>query len=174
MNDPTAVPPLSWKHRVLVFCVSLLLWLLLAGNLAREELAAGALVAAAVTLLFGARFGIFTGIRFRWLTPVYILHYLFDFFVALVGANLDLARRVLAPSLPLRPELVEVRTGLRSPLGKMLLANTITLTPGTLTVDIEGDRLLVHWVYSPPGMSPEEITRKIAGTFESRLSRFLI
>ncbi len=174
MNDSPDIPSLSWKHQALVFFVSLLLWLLLAGSLAVEELAAGALVSLAVTLLFGSRFGIFTGFRFSWMAPVYILAYLVDFFIALVGANLDLARRVLAPSLPIRPELVEIRTGLKSPLGRMLLANTITLTPGTLTVDIEGDRLLVHWVYSPPGMSPEEITREIAGSFESRLSRFLI
>jgi multicomponent Na+:H+ antiporter subunit E len=157
-----------------VFFVSLLLWLLLTGNLDRDELAAGAIVSLMVTLLFGSRFTIFTGFRFSWLAPVYILTYLGNFFVALVRANLDLAARVLAPSLPINPALVEVNTELKSPLGKLLLANTITLTPGTLTIDVEDNRLLVHWVYCPPGTDIQQATKKIAARFEKHLSRFLI
>ena len=57
-----------------------------------------------------------------------------------------MARRVLSPSLPLSPEIVEVQTGLESSLGKLLLANSVTLTPGTLAVDVIDDRILVHWV----------------------------
>ena len=89
-------------------------------------------------------------------------------------ANLDLAARVLAPSLPINPALVEINTELKSPLGKLLLANTITLTPGTLTVDVVDNRLLVHWVYRPPGTDIQQATEKIAATFERHLSRFLI
>ena len=169
-----SLPPLSWRHYALVFGVSLLLWVLLVGNLQRDELLTGTVVAFLVTLLFGPRFRIFTGFRFRWLAPVYIGVYLAHFLVALVRANLDLARRVLSPSLPIRPQLVEVRTGLQSPLGKMLLANTITLTPGTLTVDIVNDRLLVHWVYCPPGMDTQQATDRIAAGFEANLRRFLL
>jgi multicomponent Na+:H+ antiporter subunit E len=167
------IPPVSWRHYALVFGVSLLLWVLLVGNLHRDEVVTGAVIALLVTLLYGERFAIFTGFRFSWLAPLYIAVYLADFLVALVRANLDLARRVLAPSLPIRPRLVEVTTGLQSPLGKMLLANTITLTPGTLTVDILDDRLLVHWVYCPPDMDPQQVTQQIAGGFETNLSRFL-
>ena len=50
-----------------------------------------------------------------------------------LAANLDLARRVLTPSLPIRPAMVLVSTSLRSDLGRLVLANSITLTPGTLT-----------------------------------------
>jgi multicomponent Na+:H+ antiporter subunit E len=167
-------PAVSWRHHILVFSVSLLLWLLLAGNLQLDELLAGALVAGLVTLLFTRRLVIFTGLRFSWLAPLYILLYLADFLVALVRANLELARRILTPSLPIRPHLVEITTGLRSPLGKLLLANTITLTPGTLTVDVIDDRLLVHWVYCPPGIDMQAVTQRIAADFESNLGRFLL
>ena len=51
---------------------------------------------------------------------------------------------------------------------------TITLTPGTLTVDVVDNRLLVHWVYRPPGTDIQQATEKIASTFERHLSRFLI
>ena len=164
----------SWQHYVLVAGVSMVLWLLLTGSLEAQEVIAGAVVSILVTAIFGARFTIFTGFRFSWLAPLYILVYLANFFVALVRANFDLAIRVLSPSLPIRPAMVEVRTRLKSPLGKMLLANTITLTPGTLTVDVIGDRLLVHWVYCPEGMSTEEATAQIAARFEKHLSGFLL
>jgi multicomponent Na+:H+ antiporter subunit E len=174
MNDSATSTAVSRSHYALVFFVSLLLWVLLTGTLDLDELAAGTLVSLMVTLLFGSRFTIFTGFRFSWLAPVYILTYLGNFFIALVRANLDLAARVLAPSLPINPALVEINTELKSPLGKLLLANTITLTPGTLTVDVVDNRLLVHWVYRPPGTNIQQATEKIAAPFEKHLSRFLI
>lgn len=164
---------MGWRHHALVFVVCLLLWQLLVGHLDWQELIAGIVVSGAVTALFGSRFQIFTGFRFSWRAPLYILSYLGHFMVALVKANFDLAGRVLSPSLPIRPRIVEIRTGLRSPLGRLLLANTITLTPGTLTVDVEDDRLLVHWVYCPEGMPAEAMTRAVAGRFEEHLARFL-
>lgn len=172
--EGTGIPPLGRSHYLFVFFVCLLLWLLLAGNLDSQELLAGVLVSGLVTLLFGSRFSIFTGFRFSWLAPLYILQYLGDFFLALMAANFELARRILTPSLPIRPEMVELHTNLKSPLGKMLLANTITLTPGTLTVDVGGDMLLVHWVYCPPGTDTRQATELIAASIEKRLARFLL
>ena len=174
-SPTTSEPPaITWRHYALTFGVSLLLWLLLVGNLKSDEVLTGVLVALLVTVLFASRLGIFTGFRFSWLAPVYICIYLAHFLLALLRANIDLARRVLSPSLPIRPQLVEITTGLKSPLGRMLLANTITLTPGTMTVDVLDDRLLVHWVYCPPGTDAQEATRQIAATFETNLRRFLI
>ena len=163
-----------WQHYALVAGVSMALWLLLTGSLDAQEIITGAVVAMLVTVIFGARFTIFTGFRFSWRAPLYILSYLASFTVALVRANFDLAARVLSPSLPIRPAMVEVKTRLKSPLGKMLLANTITLTPGTLTVDVIDDRLLVHWVYCPEGIGTQQATEQIAAGFERHLGRFLL
>lgn len=174
MSDSATTASLSPRHYLLVFFVCMLLWVLLVGTLDPQELVAGATVSLLVTVLFGSRFDILTGFRFSWMAPVHIGSYLAVFMVALVRANFDMARRVLSPSLPIRPRLVAVTTGLRSPLGKMLLANTITLTPGTLTVDIEDDRLLVHWVDCPYGSDAEAITQQVAGAFEARLKGFLL
>ncbi len=174
MNNTLVTPAISLRHYALVFGVCLLLWVLLVGNLAGQELLAGMVVSALVTLLFGSRFGILTGLRFSPLVPLYILGYLGYFMVALVRANLDLALRVIAPSLPIRPALVEVKTTLKSPLGRLLLANSITLTPGTLSVDVRDDTLLVHWVYCPPGTDAQQATDKIAASFERHIGRFLL
>jgi len=164
---------LGWQHYALVFATSLLLWVLLTGTLNSQELLSGAVVSLVVTILFARRLAIFGGFRFTFLAPFYILSYLGNFLLALVRANFDLAGRVLSPSLPIHPELVEVKTSLKSPLAKLLLANTITLTPGTLTVDVEGDTLLVHWVNCPPGINTKMATAQIAGDFEQHISRFL-
>jgi len=157
-----------------VFLVCWLLWLLLAGAAGQQEVLAGAAVAIVVTLSAAPRLGLFGGLRFAPAAPLHLLRYLGYFFVALLRANLDMARRVLSPSLPLRPAVVEIRTDLRSSLGKLLLANSITLTPGTLSVDVHDSTLLVHWVDCPPGTDIEQATWHIAAGFEQRLKGFLI
>lgn len=178
MNDDTNLAgsnnPLRWQHYALVAGVSFLLWILLTGSLDPQELIAGVAVSFLITTIFASRLTIFTGFRFSWLAPVYILSYLGNFLMALLRANFDLARRVLSPALPIRPEMVEVKTELKSPLGKLLLANTITLTPGTLTVDVIGDRLQVHWVNCPPGTTSQSATDQIVTNFEKHIKRFLI
>lgn len=158
---------------ITLFVTMLLLWMGLVGKLDTQEIVSGVLVALVLSMLFYRRASIFNGLRPTWLMPVHILIYLIDFAAALIIANLDLARRVLTPSLPIRPEIVVVETGLQSRLGRLLLANTITLTPGTLSVDYDENRLSVHWVYSPPGLNPQQVTEKIVGRFERHLGRFL-
>jgi multicomponent Na+:H+ antiporter subunit E len=91
----------------------------------------------------------------------------------LIRANLDMARRVISPGLLINPCMVEVRTQLRSDLGRMLLANSITLTPGTLSVRVQDDHLLVHWIDSPRGIDIDAATRQIAEGFESHIRGFL-
>lgn len=100
------------------------------------------------------------------------------FVAVLVGhvvlANLDVARRVLSPSLPIRPGIVKIRTGLVSDAGRTLLANAITLTPGTLTVDVgsEPGVLYVHWI-DVEGPDVEAATQRIAGRFERLIAKIV-
>jgi len=59
-------------------------------------------------------------------------------------ANIDVARIVLSPKMPLQPTIVTFNPGLKTDLGKTVLANSITLTPGTLTLRVDGDQFTVH------------------------------
>ncbi|MGD9583142.1 MAG: Na+/H+ antiporter subunit E [Lysobacterales bacterium] len=59
-------------------------------------------------------------------------------------SNLQVLRVILSPSMPLAPRLLRVRARQTSTLGRVTLANAITLTPGTVTLGIEGDELIVH------------------------------
>ncbi|MBT5058767.1 MAG: Na+/H+ antiporter subunit E [Gemmatimonadetes bacterium] len=63
---------------------------------------------------------------------------------AIVKSNIDVARRILRPSLPISPRLVKIKASQQNDLGRVVYANSITLTPGTVTVDIEGDELTIH------------------------------
>jgi multicomponent Na+:H+ antiporter subunit E len=163
----------SAQHYLFVFGVLIAIWLLLVGTLHEQEVIAGVIAAFLVTLVAGPKLGIFTGIRFSLLAPVHLVLYLAYFLVALVRANLDVAWRVLSPSLPIRPGVVAVRTGLQSDLGRLILANSITLTPGTLSVDVQRDTILVHWIDCPPGVDVEQATCAIVGSFERHISGFL-
>jgi multicomponent Na+:H+ antiporter subunit E len=163
----------SLHHYLLSFLVLFGLWLLLVGTLQRQEVIAGAVAALLVTAIAGPRLAIFTGIRFTLMAPVHLVRYLGYFLVALVKANVDVAWRVLHPALPIRPGVVAVHTGLKSDLGLLILANSITLTPGTLSVDVLGDTILIHWIDCPPGVDMEQATEAIVGSFERHISGFL-
>ncbi len=81
---------------------------------------------------------------FRW---VLFLSYLIGpFFVALAKANIDVAYRVITGKI--RPGIVKIKPDLKTDLGITMLANSITLTPGTLSVDIdeETNELYIHWI----------------------------
>ncbi|MGB0712847.1 MAG: Na+/H+ antiporter subunit E [Gammaproteobacteria bacterium] len=173
MSGASAEHRLTLTHYLLVFLLLWMFWMLLVGSQAREEAIAGAVVAAMVTAVSRRHLGVLAGIRTRISAPFYLFVYLFHFFVALVRANLDLAFRVIRPSLPIDPAVVELTTRLESPLARMLLANSITLTPGTLTVDLDGDRLLVHCVYCPGSVSPTALREQVFGRFEQSIGGFL-
>jgi len=148
------------------------LWILLTGSLAADELMIGFVVATGVALAT-PRSELFSGFVLNSRSPLSLIRFLFHFLIALIKANFDMARRVLSPALPLNPAVVEINTSLESSLGKLLLANSITLTPGTLTVDVRDQRLIVHWVDCAPGTDLEHATRAIAAGFEDHIRGFL-
>lgn len=62
----------------------------------------------------------------------------------IVKANLDVACRILDPRLPISPTVIRLKASQKSELGKVIYANSITLTPGTVSIDIDGDKIEVH------------------------------
>ena len=64
----------------------------------------------------------------------------------IVKSNIDVARRILDPALPISPCMVRVKTTQGSDLGQVIYANSITLTPGTVSIVVEDDSILVHAV----------------------------
>ena len=81
-----------------------------------------------------------------------------------IKSSLEVARVVLSPSMPIQPELVELTTSQKSDSGKVILGNSITLSPGTVTIDVHEDRLLVHCLTaaSAAGLRGREVERRTA------------
>lgn len=98
----------------------------------------------------------------------FLVIYIPVFIWKLILANFDVARRVLSPKIPLNPGIVKIHTDLKGDFGKLTLANSITLTPGTLSIDIEDDYLYVHAI-DVKGKTPEENKELISGSFEKIL-----
>lgn len=61
-----------------------------------------------------------------------------------IKSSLDVARIVLSPSLPISPQVVTIRASCENPVDQAILANSITLTPGTLALDVHNGEIIVH------------------------------
>lgn len=152
---------------VATFLVLFASYTLLAGFNAYEMML-GALVSLVLTFLLTSYVTYTIDYRFPVRLVLFIFAYIPLFIWQLVLANIDVARRVLSPKIPLNPGFVKIQTELRGDYAKLTLANSITLTPGTLSVDINNNDLYVHTV-DVKGKTPEENKEQICGKFERLL-----
>ena len=116
-----------------------LVWVGLTSSLDLQELFVGAIVSFVIAKYFTKDSDecILSAIpRYLRFIPVFIK--------ALVQANIDVAKIVLSPKLPTNTGIVKLHTSLERDYDKLLLANAITLTPGTITLDLDGEDLYVH------------------------------
>jgi len=135
---------------------------------ALQEIVAGAILSLIVAF-WGYRYLTAKGMsNFAPRRILYAILYIPIFFYECFKANLDVAYRVIHPKMPIKPGIVAIRTSLKSDVAKLLLANSITLTPGTLTVDVSGEYLFIHWI-NVKSTDVEEASRLIAGRFEKYL-----
>jgi len=156
------------REFVVLFGTLLIFWVLLNNSVAGDVLLVGAVAALVITLMFNNGLGLFSEFRFTpkaiLMVPVFLAYFLKE----LVKSNLKLATVVLSPELPVKPGIVKVHTRLKSRMGRLLLTNSITLTPGTLTVDIVGQDLYIHWV-TVESVDIDAATASIVAGFEHYL-----
>ncbi len=157
-------------RQLVLFILCMITWILLTFSLELSNIIVGIIVSLITTILFSRYFfkntvKFFQPRRYYWL-----ILYLFVFIWECLKANFDVAYRVLHPAMPIKPGIVKVKLNLRSDTAKMMLANSITMTPGTLSVDLKGDILYVHWIYVS-STDPEIYSQKIAGRFEKFIKR---
>jgi multicomponent Na+:H+ antiporter subunit E len=87
-------------------------------------------------------------------------------------ANIEVAYLVIHPMLPINPGIVKVKTRLKSEIGLTFLANSITLTPGTMSVDLDRENgiLYIHWI-NVKCTDIDKATAHIVSTFEGVLEK---
>ena len=156
------------KSFLYLLVISFLVWLALTSSLQLQEVLVGLGVCLLLSVWLSADYS-----RLGLPPPgpkslLFLLVYLVVLLFEVVKANFDVAYRVVHPAMPIKPGIVEIKTGLTSDIAKMILANSITLTPGTFTLDVAGDRLLVHWI-NVRTEDVEEATALIGERFEKYL-----
>ena len=158
-------------RRLVYFILAFIVWVFLTwpfvdGRIDIQVIIAGLIASLIVAILFHEilpqeHIVFISPIRIFW-TVVYIP----VFFYYVIKANFDVVYRALHPRMPINPGIVKIKTNLKTQSGITALANSITLTPGTLTVDLTDDGFLyVHWI-NVKSDDVEEATDFIARRFE--------
>ena len=170
------MPKTKFPAVVATFLACYAFWIALTWSFTVQELIAGAVVSLAVAL-FSARF--FIHENAGWFArPAKALagigFWLGTFMVELVKANVDMAKRCFGGCKDINPGIVKVPVDLKSDYGQAALANAITLTPGTITLDIaeqDGQTYYyIHWI-DVTANSGEAAGEAIKGTLERGLRR---
>jgi multicomponent Na+:H+ antiporter subunit E len=159
-----------YRSRLIVFVFAFLVWLALTGLRSMQEVISGVFIAALVSLV-GGHFLVTTekkkGILRR---TYYSFFYLITFIIEMIKANLHVAYLVLHPLCPIKPGIIKIKTELTKDSALTVLCNSITLTPGTLTVDLEKEKqeIYIHWI-DVKTISVPETTKQIGYRFEHLL-----
>ncbi len=154
----------------ITFLLLILFWLMLTMNFQAASLIAGIIVSFFISLLsytlfLQSREGISSKLfRFIWYISIYLIVLLYEMFLS----ALDLLYRII--TMDINPEIVIVKTNLKSDTGVLLLTNSITLTPGTITVDIDSEYIYVHWLFTRT-THLGHASELIKGKFEKWLKR---
>lgn len=129
-----------------VFIVSFFTWVILTWSVDWQELLVGFIVSVVISVIFRKYYRIKFSKNFFPGLLKFVFVYIPIFIWEMFKANLDVASKTLFPKGNLRPGFVKIRTSLNSDVAKLTLANSITLTPGTITMDIVDDMLYIHWI----------------------------
>lgn len=131
---------------ILIFVLLMVFWLLLSASYHWQHLLTGTILSLLLTFVW-AEITLWEHPRLTHFTLgklFYFAYYLVCLTMEVLKANISVAMIVLSPKLPISPGLVIMRNELKRDLSRVLYANSITLTPGTITVDLEGDLHIVH------------------------------
>lgn len=119
-------------------------WLLLSGYFTEPLLLSLGAVSVAFTLWIAFRIDRHDGERINLSIDLPIMRYWVWLLIEIIKANIDVAKIILSPRMALSPRIVKVKATQTTDMGVVIFANSITLTPGTVTLEINGDEMLVH------------------------------
>jgi multicomponent Na+:H+ antiporter subunit E len=165
----------GWRHFAGAFVVTFFTWLLLTGSLSPADLLWGVLLSLLTARLTYRFAGITVPdwiVQPRRLTALGAL--IVEFVRQLVVQNVTLSLRVFHPRLPIRPGIVAIPTRMRGDVALTLLGSLTTLTPDTVTIDIDERRhmIYVHWI-DVRSTDPAEVYRLISERLEQKIDAWL-
>jgi len=155
----------KFYHVGSLFVTLVILWLLLSGHYTSLLLSLGLLSILLVTLI-SLRMNLIayrqpeTFFRFMKYIP-----YGFWLVIEILKSNIDVCKRILNPNLPISPRWVTIKSSQFSEFGKIVYANSITLTPGTISIDVGEDNIDVH------ALSESGVEGLMTGDMDKRISQ---
>lgn len=153
-----------------LWIILFVIWMIADASLAVQPALVGAAITFVLAHVFASSSQAWSPLR---VTPRALYHFLAysgTFVVELVRANLNMMSYVYAPHIRIEPGIVKVRSRLKSPIGRLALANSIALTPGSLVVDIRDDTLFIHWL-DVKTTDIDEASRALVTPFEKHLEK---
>ncbi len=134
--------------RIVLFFTWFFVWLVLSWPPCVRDIVTGILVSFFVLFMTEDMFSKPTRLLKHPVRYLWFAWYVVVFLWECLKANIDVAYRVIHPDLPIRPGTIKVRTTLKSDIALTFLTNSITLTPGTTSVDVDRDNgvIYVHWL----------------------------
>lgn len=176
-NNTSGAAPGQWTPRfsdlAIRFVLFAGLWLLLSGHYDVMHLSFGLISVVTVLIINRPVWSSPVEVdvdQDRWEFAPTLVHwgrlfvYVFWLIIEIAKANVQVAYLVLHPRQPIHPLLLGFRVGLRSPISRVTLGNSITLTPGTLTLEIQEDWFLVH------ALDESSASSLLDGTMQSRVA----
>ena len=149
-------------HSVGLWLVVFALWLLLSGHYVPLLLTFGVLSSILVVWI-AARLDVIDHESVPLQIKLSYVGYLAWLGKEIVKANIDVAKLVLNPALPISPVMIRVPATQSTDVGKVIYANSITLTPGTVSVEVEDDEILVHAITreAADGLASGDMDRRV-------------
>jgi len=150
-------------HTLGLGVVLAILWLLLSGYFTNILLLGLGVASVILVLFYARRMDVIDHeghpIHLGWRSIGYWIWLLKE----IVVSNFHVAKVILSPKMPIRPHLIDVKASQASELGHAIYANSITLTPGTVTVDVEKGILHVHALtqHTADGLKTGEMDRRV-------------
>ena len=156
--------PRSYKALFLKTAAFFIIWLILSGRYNPYHMGLGLVVSFGVAWLNSGH----AVSPFRNLPLLKILWYFPWLFGRIVQSSLHLTALILHPALPIDPKLIHYRTKLQGQTAIVLLGNSITLTPGTITAEVNAQELIVHAIDDASGhdLTSQRLEQKIAKVFQ--------
>jgi multicomponent Na+:H+ antiporter subunit E len=152
-------------RRISLVLVLAAVWLLLSGHYDPVFYGLGA-VSVAIAVWVASRMNVVDHEGHPVQIALRVFVYFPWLFKEIIKSNFDVARRVLSPSLPISPRVFTVQASQKTAVGRTIYANSITLTPGTVTIDVRGTELEVH------ALTEDSATAVQSGVMDAHVVRF--
>ena len=131
-------------HKISLIISLAVLWVMLSGHYTSLQLFLGFLSVLIVAIISSRMNLIIFDQPILQLYFIKFIPYWFWLVVQVLKSNIDVCKRILNPKLPINPQLIMVKASQVSNLAKVIYANSITLTPGTISIDLDGSEIKVH------------------------------